>query len=476
VPRIEITPPVRNETPVAYKVSVAAAGGGPVITSTEGRVSIGSAPESIAPVPQLEGRPAIGEVRNIPLPATFDDVVAGEEGRVLIFHLKDIKKLAILDVAELKIRGYVNLAEEPALFAAGARYLLVAYPSQNVIQRYSLKSLEKEKTVNNPFESLSTLVMGYSSPRGALFALSGRSINRAAFKAFDAETMAEVPANDNENTLNRISTSGENYIIRASGDGRTFGVFRAGISPSGFSIISYRNSQLTGFYEHESPGILVPNADGSLIMSSGAGVLTPRYVSVIARDGNSFIPSYHPMYFLGVPNVSSSSSDKATKNVSIFVGRSSTPLVYLPEVLAEMQEKSPRLYTRGDPMTMDKRYHFYPQWNLLLTLPSTNDKVVARPVDVRKILNDKDIDYLYVTSTPPFAKILQPVRFKLEAESKNGNVKFTLQSGPIGLRVSENGNVEWVAPAAPTQETVIVGLKDAKGIEALHTFQIVVTN
>jgi hypothetical protein len=42
--------------------------------------------------------------------------------------------------------------------------------------------------------------------------------------------------------------------------------------------------------------------------------------------------------------------------------------------------------------------------------------------------------------------------------------------------VSENGAVDWVAPAAAAQETVIVGLKDAKGTEALHTFQITVTN
>jgi hypothetical protein len=141
-----------------------------------------------------------------------------------------------------------------------------------------------------------------------------------------------------------------------------------------------------------------------------------------------------------------------------------------------MQEKGPRAPVRRDPITTDKRYHFYPQWNLLLTLPPTNDKVVARPVDVRKILKDKDIDYLYVNSAPPLAKVSQSLSFRLEAESKGGNVVFTLHSGPTGLRVSANGVVSWTTPASPTEETVIVGLKDARGNEALHTFQIVVAN
>jgi hypothetical protein len=94
---------------------------------------------------------------------------------------------------------------------------------------------------------------------------------------------------------------------------------------------------------------------------------------------------------------------------------------------------------------------------------------------VRKILAEKGIDYLYVTSINPVAKVSQPYRYRLETASKAGAVKCTLQSGPQGMTLSADGLVSWTAPAQPTEETVIVALKDASGQEAFHTFRIVVT-
>ena len=184
------------------------------------------------------------------------------------------------------------------------------------------------------------------------------------------------------------------------------------------------------------------------------------------------------MYFYSIPygEDRSSQEKKAPTTPAIYVGRSSEPLVSLPEPFDEMMTKIgvERSRSGPDPLTLDKRCHFYPQLDLFLTIPPTNDKIIARPVNVRKILTDKGIDYLYVTSTTPIAHVSQPFQYQLEAVSKAGGVTYSLQTGPVGLSVTADGIVSWNAPAKAGDETVIVGLKDSSGTEAFHTFQVFV--
>jgi hypothetical protein len=169
---------------------------------------------------------------------------------------------------------------------------------------------------------------------------------------------------------------------------------------------------------------------------------------------------------------------KGSRSIGIYLTGSSTSLLQTSEEFKEMEPVTQGLGARipDDPITLDKRYHFYPQLKLLLTIPPTNDKIVARHFSVRQMLDEKGIDYLYVTSTAPVGRVSRPYRYKLEAASNAGGVTFTLQTGPSGLRVSGDGTVAWDAPAKPTEETVIVSVKNASGQETTHTFRIVITD
>jgi len=229
-------------------------------------------------------------------------------------------------------------------------------------------------------------------------------------------------------------------------------------------------------------GLVVPNADGSLIFTY-SGVYTPNSVPVVKSNGTpagapSFFPSYHPAYFFGVPlSRWFIDTEARPKPVVIYMSGSSQPLFYLPEAFGEMFEKyDPNKGERADPIPMDKRYHFYPQFKLFLTIPPTNDKIVAHPVNVRQVLIEKGTDYLYVTSTAPEARAGAFYHYHLEAESKVGGISFALRSGPEGLVVKEDGNLGWMVPAKAVEESVIVSVKDLSGQEILHTFSIAITN
>lgn len=478
---IGIVAPSQDPGPVTYKVTVSV--GGATLASSEGKIRIGSIPIATAPS-QLKGSTTnLTEAKSFDLPSAADDVVAAQDGRSLIFHLKDVNKLVVFDVVDLKIRGYIDLAGDPVFFAGGSRYVLVAYPSQHLIVRYLLQTLQKDRTITEPMDGeIKNLVMGYSSQRYALFVTTGNSPAYPIVSMFDVNNMTVAASSKDDRMFAQLSGGGSAMIVRASGDGSTYGFYRLGVSPTGFSIVSYKNDHLSFFYKHESPGVLVPNADGSLIYSSMQGVFTPEYVSVVKENGGwskgvSLLPAYQPAYSIGVPFEESQDEKKAPPvSIAVYMGRSDQPLTYL-DGFNEMTNKDASLHSSGlSALTPDKRYHFYPQLNLFITIPATNDRLVAHPVDIKKVLDDKGVDYLYVTTVPPATRISQHINFKLEAVSKAGGVSFSLQSGPAGLTVSSDGTVNWQTPAKPTEASVIVSAKDTSGREIFYTFKLIVTN
>ncbi|MEI9895522.1 MAG: hypothetical protein WDN28_16925 [Chthoniobacter sp.] len=159
--------------------------------------------------------------------------------------------------------------------------------------------------------------------------------------------------------------------------------------------------------------------------------------------------------------------------IGIYWTGASQPLLLTPGGFPEMQAGKKEPGRSTDPLTLDKRYHFFPQLNLFLTIPPTNDKIVARAFNIRQLLDEKGIDYLYVTSFPPLGKVSASYHYQLEVASHAGSITYALQAGPSGLTISKDGRVEWKPPAQPADETVIVSLKDASGQELLHSFHVV---
>jgi S1-C subfamily serine protease len=475
--KIEIQKPPVVLPAIFYKAVVAVADGKEFSSEEKALTKNSGAP---VPTPLINGKVDLSGVREISLPSPISDLAAAQDGRALLLHMKEAKKLAVFDVVDLKIRGYIDLDEDKVLFAGGSRYVLVVCPVENLIQRYSLETLQKEKTIANSFGDIASLAMGRSSPSLAMIVASGESRSSSKIMAFDAETMTVISTADTNMARQMNDPRG---IVRSSADGRTFGICRLGTSPTGFTILSFRDNEFSRFYEHATCGVLVPGADGTQIFTSQAGVRTNQFVSLVEGGGNwadgiAFLPSYHPMYFLSVPYSSDNFSGvKKKPTMGIYLTGSAQALVQVPEEFKEMHPgtKSSDGRLTADPMTLDKRYHFFPQMDLLLTIPPANDKIMARPLNIRHLLDQKGIDYRYVTSVAPLGKVSATYRYKLEAVSNAGAVQFALQSGPKGLTVSSDGEVTWNAPAKPVEETVIVSLKDSSSQETFHTFRVVIT-
>jgi len=440
-------------------------------------------PDDSLAVPRIvQGHVDLPAQRDIPLPAPITDIVAAEHGRTLLVYMKGAHKVAVFAVIDLKIRGFIDVNDDNALVAGGARYALVVRRGENVIDRYSLATLQKERSFNSSeYRQAFSLTMGRSSPGIALLVSGADQDLDFNVLSFDAETMsvAATAPRAVADDLGRPSR----MTVRASADGHRFGVCRDGTSPSGFTILDARGDTISRFYEHEDSGVLVPGADGSEIYTTASGVFTHTHGPVLATKGNwargtAYVPSYHPLYFLGIPY---STDKKGPKIAGIYLKDTTTPLLELANAFpalspAKIVQSTNRNGKNPDPLTPDKRFHFYPQLNLILTIPPANDKIVAHPIDIHALLEQKGAPYLYVTSVPPFAETGTRYHYQLETASHAGGVKFALQTGPAGLTVSESGEVTWDTSPQPTDKTVEVSLQDASGETTHHTFHIVVTD
>src|SRR5439155_14035471 len=126
-------------------------------------------------------------------------------------------------------------------------------------------------------------------------------------------------------------------------------------------------------------------------------------------------------------------------------------------------------------MHHDKRIHLVPDARLLVTIPSSNDKLILRRFDLDDLLAKSEVDYLLVTSQPPTTAVRGATyTYKLAVKSKKGGVKQKLESGPKGMTLSERGQLTWAVPKdwAEQEVDVILSLSDATGQEVFQTFKV----
>jgi hypothetical protein len=125
----------------------------------------------------------------------------------------------------------------------------------------------------------------------------------------------------------------------------------------------------------------------------------------------------------------------------------------------------------------DRRVMFIPDAKVLITIPTTADRLVLHKLDVDKALEKSEVDYLFVTSSPPTeVRKGATYTYPLAVKSRKGGVKYSLASGPTGMTVSKEGVVKWTAPKdfAEAEVNVIISITDRTEQEVFHTYTLAV--
>jgi mono/diheme cytochrome c family protein len=403
---------------------------------------------------------AVKERVAVDLPEAFEQLRVGGGGQFLIFHFKKAGKLAIFDVFQARVVHEIEVPDG-VRYAAGRDKLLVVLPGQKLVQRYDLHTFEREKVAPVPGGgTVLTALMGSDSP-GPLALWCGGPL-----LLMDVGRMEPLEVEGNS-----FSGSAQwGFGLRVSADGQTFVGWNPSLTPARFAVMRLAgkkavssSADLGSFF-----GMWVtPNPDGSLIHRSDTHLFTADLLDVSSDwlRGWVQLPSDDPRFFLAARGT----------ELSVCTTADRRPVFTLKDKALERMDGSshpPNWYNvQAEPCV-----RYLPRANLLVFVRQVEKQVVVRPFDLTAELARAGKDYLFVVSVPKtHARAGGTFVHQLDVRSKAGGVTYKVEKGPAGMTVSPGGEVRWQVPAdhAGKTEPVILGLRDAAGTEAVHSFYVI---
>jgi len=474
--RLEIAQP---KTPGTIAYSLVARRDGKELGRRKGRIVIGGGAltASISPSSTIRPPRMTKDRVEFRLPAKVARIAVGGAGRYLVMHLPKLRKIAVFDVNAAEIVHYIPAGEDVLLITAGMSKLVVALPNSRVFQRWNLATGERELAVPFPFQGVIKHISMGAGSEGPLL-VNHRGGHSSSFQLLSMQDFKESKIAIAKNS--RMSHSA--IRIRASTNGRVWGMWRIGISPSGLASMVIRGDKAVHHYDHTSVGSILPGPDGD-VLYTGRGLYTnelkplqssqssnPRYVVTF--------PAVHGHYWFrtvaSAPHPSLTNNQE--KGLTVYIKGESQPLVTIPQfdVSALFQRRTNPHATSEHEPSLDERLYLLPDANLFVFLPPTNDRLVLHRFDVQEALERAGIDYLFVTSRPPFSvKKGEQLLYEIKVKSKKGGVKYKLESGPAGMRIGSDGALTWEVPHdAQDRAAIIVSVSDDSGQERFHSFTL----
>ncbi|MBI1918018.1 MAG: trypsin-like peptidase domain-containing protein [Planctomycetes bacterium] len=410
------------------------------------------------------------------LPSAVDDLCVGGGGRFLILHLASQRKLAIFDVNEAKVVKYLPVAEDSVKIAACLDKLIVILPTANLIQRYSLRTFERESSVPGPTSSAVAVALMGSASRGPLVLLAGKGFGQGEQLFLDPYTLKPLK----EAKLGGGVWDPGQSFWRISGDGRVVTSYQPNLSPQGHTLHlrrgdSYKQTGLSA--DINFAGHMAPGPEGRFVYTA-RGVFTSEGKAVgklgSYSDGSRYcLPAAEGESFylrIDVPGFPHGDRARAGK-LFVHLAGEDRPLAEVAQA-----EVPVGLNTWGrEPFGADKHFYLIPSAKLLVVLPARQDRLVLHRLDVEKLLAKAEYDYLVVLSQAPRqAARGQTFAYTPVVKSKKGGVKLKVEAGPAGMQFAPGGKLTWNVPkdCAEKEVDVIVSASDASGQEVFHSFKL----
>ena len=403
------------------------------------------------------------------LPSKYAMYTFGGGGRYLIFRFDDLGKAGIMDVDTGTIVHEISGISKGDLLAANDTHLFIVMPGKMLIQTWSLAKFERELMIR---------IEGDDTPRDAIIGAAGQGplllLGRKG-RLFDPETLKPLVVSG-DGVIGGIDRYG--YSMCVSANGLVFG----GI-PVGYGAVAHAVMQVHGDRTvvrklggtSQAIRWAQPTADGHVVFTPSSGIhdAVARPLSAKWLDGRLLISTFDARYFLALRYIDDNSK------VVLEVGTTADlRVIYTETGVEELLNKRASSWHEILSATKsgrEPRVQWLPSRKLLVTLPSSNDRVIFRPWDVVSRVKKSGEEYLWIESLPPFeAYEGEKFRYQVRVVSRVGKVKCRLEEGPKGMTVSSNGKVQWNVPESFSSATapVIITATDSAGNELIHSFQL----
>jgi hypothetical protein len=403
------------------------------------------------------------------LPGAVGETCLAGAGRYLILHFPKLRKLGVFDVNEAKITGYINVAEDNIKFAAGVDRVLIVLPSARLLQRWNLKTLERELSVALPFEgTVKSMCMGWAGTGPMLVAGEG-GFPHGGGTLIDTNTLKPLKFEG------RTDFSHNHY--RASAEGKVFTMWHdPGQGRCCLSLVG-NEAKLS---VDTTRGYILASPDGETLYGNthtGAGgfycqtgVIYTKEFKVMSggeREGvvRRFLPAAQGRYYCDLK------VGDANSSLKFYLAGDTRIVASLDGIDLKMGDY------QAIPTAIDRGLFVLPDAKVVITVLPGTDTLTLYRFDVEDALEKSGIDYLLVTSVPPtWAKKGTTFEYALTVKSKKGGVKFRVESGPKGMAVNAAGKVKWDVPAdfGEKELAVIITVTDSAGQETFHSFRLTV--
>jgi predicted Zn finger-like uncharacterized protein len=312
-------------------------------------------------------------------PGTIDDVVPAAGGKLLLLSFPALKKVQALDVATGKVVKEVPLAADEALVAAGVESMIVYYKETRKLERWSLKTFEREAEAELPFEGGLTMMCMGSASKGPLM-VAGKPpyptgdvgfLDPQTFKPMELQGKTAMPFNQ----------------MRASADGRLFTLWSFG-NANGRGILRVEGGELKFKLDNPTAGdYLLPGAEGQALFAHSRrdeGMRFRQSGVVYSPDGE--------IVRVGEPETEDRSYLPAQQGRGYFDVRRAGRRLFGLEFLAEDGSVAGKLdnieltsQDWGDSrLPFDKRVLFFPESKRVVVVPAGGGWVLFYDVELKK--------------------------------------------------------------------------------------------
>ncbi|HVK10288.1 MAG TPA: hypothetical protein VM597_16090, partial [Gemmataceae bacterium] len=319
--------------------------------------------------------PTLADPFPVNLGGPVRDIAVGGGGRFLIAHVPTMRKLVIFDVSAVKVAGTIGLGSDSILFAAGMSKVLVVYPDDRQVLRYSLPDgkLELDAEIDvRPKPVAAAMGSATAGPLVLGGPVTQNNASKLALTFIDVETLKEVRVDKADGDLRVGFGSAAN--LRVSADGRTVATWYRQLQPSGIQLVKLAGNTLTGVHKAVAVGHVVPAPTGPQVFTE-KGMYDAKGEPTGRREVS--LPAVHGTDFLTIADAAN-----GAKAVAVWRG-GEQPAATFTTLPGFDGNKDP--FERDNPtLALDKRLFLVPEANVLVVVPPAGDRFVLYPLTPAK--------------------------------------------------------------------------------------------
>lgn len=407
------------------------------------------------------------KVLKLPGEITALEVAGG--GRYLVLKLLDMPALTVIDTFKAEVVKHIRLPSSDFHFGAGGNTAIVHMRAKNLLQAYDLQTFECRKTKANPFgPAIQNILLGYGNGNRALVrhSVGTDQLSNSTLSLLDTARLESLDDPKSRGIIrSRNSSFRDRAHFRSNRDMSSISEWGTSGSPTGVGLLIRKGRSYDHRYAHDSAGYLAMSDDGRLYTQTGA-IYSGR-LEVIGRiDGAMLYPALGGTLYLGLT---------VDGKMMLYEAGKTKPIGPIGDFPGWKKEQLfPNQYD-ADALPADRRIVFDAMHGRIAMLPAENNRVVLRPFDLKTALEASGVDFLLVRSIPSLlVRQKEEWKYQIDAISKAGGIKYSLELAPPDMKVSDSGLVSWTPrePLAGEGEKVVIKLTDRSGEEIFHTFSL----